>query len=139
MHQNIFVLTLQTLNGARLGPGHFANKKSDLLGARARAGVKGGDGLQATQLAPRLLFSLSVNYLAVRFTRLHDAGHELQHPGTVAIAQRAHTKLFNQHQFIRFGVPRQHTHGVTALKQLPAHGCGPTALKQSVTECQRLQ
>ena len=80
-----------------------------------------------------------MDHLAVRFTYLHDAGHKLQHPGAVAIAQRAHPKLLYQHQFIRFGVPRQHTHGVTALKQLPAHGCGPTALKQSVTECQRLQ
>ena len=31
MHQNILVLTLHTLNGARLGLGHFANKQPDLL------------------------------------------------------------------------------------------------------------
>ena len=129
MHQNILVLAIKTLNGARLGLRHLANKEPNLLGTGARAGVKRGDLLKLSQPTARLLFCLSMHDRGIRLTGLDNARNQLQHPGAVVVTDRADTKLLDQHQFILHGIPGQDAHRVTALKKLPAHGCRPAAGK----------
>ena len=76
-----------------------AAKQAAVLGGAAGADVVAVYRQQLADFAAGFLDAFAVRDLGFGFTRLDDAGHALDQPGTVGVGDGAGSKLLDQHDF----------------------------------------
>jgi hypothetical protein len=69
---------------------------------------------------------------------LHHACNSLEHPRRIITSNGTRPELLDQNDLIGFNMPRQNGDGITTLEHLSANTIGPTAIKASVAQRERI-